>query len=113
NLANAILAAAAHSEDGHALVEADLRAHRNPERRLVLTRLGERLARRLATACPGCGCPGYGRTTTLAGLECSACGAPTHLIRADVHTCPRCPTTQTQARPRTLADPKWCDYCNP
>ena len=113
NLANAILAAAAQSEDDHALVEADLRAHHNPERRLVLTRLGERLARRLATRCPGCGCPGYGRTSTVAGQECSACGAPTHLIRADVHTCPRCPTTHTQARPPTLADPKWCDYCNP
>ncbi len=112
-LAAAIAAAAACSDDGHALLETDLRAHHNPTRRVVLARLGRRLARRLATPCPACGCPGYGRTDTERGLPCTACATPTELVTADVHACGRCTHHHRVPRAATTADPRWCEVCNP
>lgn len=113
HLAAAITTAVARSCDGHALVAPDLRAHHNPTRQAVLTRLAARLATRLATACPACGCPGHGRTAVERGLPCADCGAPTERIRADVHGCARCPDRQVRPRPDTTADPRWCPECNP
>ncbi len=109
----AIDRAAAASPDGHALLETDLRAHHNPTRRDVLTKLGDRLARRLATACPSCGSPGYGRDDSRRGLPCSACGHPTDLVTADIHSCATCRHQHAVPRPDTVADPQWCDHCNP
>lgn len=60
------------------MIEADLRAQRNPTRRRLLTRLGQRLAHRLAIPCPACRCPGFGRTDTEPGLSCAACGLRRH-----------------------------------
>jgi hypothetical protein len=55
SLQHAIARAAAASTDGKALLEPDLRAFHNPNRREVLTQLSYRLARRLNTRCPACG----------------------------------------------------------
>lgn len=112
-LAHAVHRAAAASQDGYALLEADLRAHHNPTRQVVLRRLGRRLALRLRTTCPACGCPGYGRIATTPGLPCRACSRPTDLVRADVHGCPSCPRTDTETRPVTTAEPVSCNGCNP
>jgi len=112
-LAHAVHRAAAASEDGHALLEADLRAHHNPTRQVVLRRLGLRLALRLRTTCPACGSPGYGRTVTVPGLPCRACNRDTDLVRADVHGCPSCPHTHVETRPVTAAEPVFCNSCNP
>ncbi|MCY7372602.1 MAG: hypothetical protein LH461_02715 [Spirochaetaceae bacterium] len=112
-LAHAITSACQASPDGHAVVEADLRAQHNPTRRRLLTRLGQRLAHRLAIPCPACRCPGYGRTGTEPGLPCAACDTPTHLAAADVHSCARCPHRHRVPRPDLTADPQWCDRCNP
>lgn len=112
-LAAAIAAAAARSADGHALIEPDLRAHHNPTRRAILTRLGATLAARLATPCPACGCPGYGRTGTRSGLPCADCGTPTEVARADVYTCAGCAHQQAKSRPDGTAEARWCPRCNP
>lgn len=112
-LTAAIAAAAATSTDGHALVEPDLRAHHNPTRRAVLSELGATLANRIATACPDCGTPGYGRVDTEPGLPCRWCGTPTERIRADIHGCARCPHRHTVPRPETTTEPSWCPDCNP
>ncbi len=109
----ALAAATRRSPDGRAVVEPDLRAMHNPTRQEVLRRLGRRLARRLATTCPDCGCPGFGRTGTRPGLPCAACGTGTPVIAADVHTCARCPHKTEMAREATFADPQWCPSCNP
>lgn len=113
DLTTAITTAAARSDDGRARLEADLRAHHNPSRRVVLTRLGRRMAQRLATPCPACRCPGYGRTTTERGLPCAVCATPTELITADVHTCGHCPHHHRTPRSVATADPRWCPTCNP
>lgn len=112
-LTSAITFAAARSDDGHALLEPDLRAHHNPTRRVVLTRLGRRLAERLATPCLACGCPGYGRTDTERGLPCTACATPTDLITADIYTCGQCTHHHRVPRAALTADPRWCPLCNP
>ncbi|WP_380168880.1 DUF6671 family protein [Jannaschia sp. R86511] len=112
-LDRALRRAASASPDGHAMVEADLRAHHNPTRRTVLRALGDRLALRLNTSCPACASPGYGRTATVPGLPCRTCHRPTDLARADTHTCPACPHTHTEPRPATTANPVSCPTCNP
>lgn len=109
----AIRAAVAASPDGYALLEVDLRAHHNPARQTVLGELGHRLARRLATGCPQCRCPGYGRTGTRIGRPCAACGWPTDLVLADVHGCARCPYKLAIPRAESTAQPRWCERCNP
>lgn len=101
------------SDTGQVWVEPDLRAHHNPSRRQVLVRLAGRLAHRLATPCPACHTPGYGKIDVRRGLPCAACGWPTSLITADIHGCPSCDHQYSIPRNRTAAEPRWCDKCNP
>ncbi|MCX6484293.1 MAG: hypothetical protein NT146_13730 [Mycobacterium sp.] len=111
-LNTAITAAAHHSGDGLALVEPDLRAHHNPSRRLVLHRLADTLARRLATRCPACSTPGFGRVDSERGLPCRDCETPTDAIRNEIHACPTCSHRVAVAVTNT-ADSAWCPQCNP
>ncbi|MCX5932426.1 MAG: hypothetical protein NTW83_11540, partial [Cyanobacteria bacterium] len=69
-LAGAIAAASAASSNGRAQVETDMRAHRNPTRMVSLRVLSTRLARRIASACPACAAPGWGRLDIVPGLPC-------------------------------------------
>lgn len=112
-LRDAIAAAARAAHDGHAVLEPDLRAHRCPSRRAVLVELGGVLARRLATCCPACGAPGWGRVGVETGLPCRACGTATTTVRADRHGCARCPHRVDVPRAEPVADPRWCPTCNP
>ena len=112
-LTQAITTAATRSTDGHALIEPDLRAHHNPTRREVLTQLGATLAARLATPCPACASPGYGRTGTRPGLPCADCGTPTDMACADLYSCAQCTYQHAQPRPETTTEPRWCPRCNP
>ncbi len=112
-LVAAVDAAVAAADAGRAWLEPDLRAHHNPSRREVIASLAGRLARRLATPCPGCGCPGYGRVDVREGLPCQSCGCPTSLIAADIHGCPACEYRSTVARTGALAEPRFCPECNP
>lgn len=112
-LAAAVVAAVSSSPTGAALVEPDLRAQHCPARRAVLRDLADRLARRLATGCPSCAAPGFGRTDVERGLPCRACGTATELVRADVHGCGACGHRRTAPRAESHADPRWCGDCNP
>ena len=112
-LADAIAGASELSVDGLALIEPDLRAHHNPSRRDVLTHLGVSVAQRLATACPVCASPGWGKTRTYSGLACGQCGLPTEQPLADGWSCVGCAHEHTAPRPGPAADPRWCDRCNP
>lgn len=114
-LVTAVAEASCLSDDGCARVETDMRAHLNPTRLAAIGKLAARLAARLATPCPRCCGPGFGRTGELPGLPCEACGGATSMIRAEVFTCPGC--SHSEHRPRfdglTQADAMWCDHCNP
>lgn len=109
----ALAAAIAASPDGQAVVEPDLRAHHNPSRRRVLRRLGRAMARRLATCCPACGTPGFGRVDGVPGLPCARCASATTLIGAEILGCCRCPFTLVRPVTAGPADPADCPSCNP
>ncbi len=114
-LSEAIAAAAATSADGRARIETDMRAHLNPTRMASIRKLAFRLGRRLATGCPACGAPGWGRIDVELGLRCMDCGAPTDLVRAEILGCASCDHRASHPRPdgRSHADPGQCQYCNP
>ncbi len=86
------------SDDGLALMIADMRAHRNPTRMKVLRALGWKLAARLAHLCPKCGAPGFGHIDSRRGLPCGGCGRPTHYVHFEIDGCNAC--GHAVARPR-------------
>jgi hypothetical protein len=67
---------ASRSEDGLAVLYADMRAHRNPTRMRVLRAISWQLAKRLERLCPKCHAPGFGSIGSRRGLPCEGCGAP-------------------------------------
>lgn len=114
-LMTALAACSRDSEDGMAWVETDMRAHMNPTRMGQIARLAERLAERLATPCPHCGCPGWGKTGVEIGLPCEYCETETQLVRVEVFSCAACQRRDTFPRSDGLcfAEPVNCPYCNP
>jgi len=114
-LCDAIARCRAISGDGHALVETDMRADRNPTRLRAIRRLAVRLARRLRARCPACAAPGWGVVGAAPGLPCGWCGLPTDLARGELLGCARC--GERLERPRSdglmVADPGECPRCNP
>lgn len=104
--------AACLAATGSALLQTDMRAHMNPRRMAVIGDLAQRFAQRLATPCPDCAAPGFGRLRAVPGLPCRDCGIETGLIAADIHGCTACGCETI--RPRAdEADPAHCPYCNP
>ena len=101
--------------EGPSRLETDMRAHMNPTRMAEIARLAHALARRLATPCPACAAPGFGRVRTERGLPCADCGAPTSLIRAEVQACGLCGHELCLPRKDGLsaAAPAACPLCNP
>ena len=114
-LATLIAEAVRRSPLRQAWLETDMRAHCNPTRRVAIRRLAFRLVRRVASACPSCGAPGWGVVGTIAGLPCSACGLATALVRLEVMGCSVCRyrTERPRRDRRAAADPMHCPYCNP
>lgn len=89
---------ARRSEDGLAVLLADMRAHRNPTRMQVLRALSWKLAKRLQRLCPKCGVPGFGHIESRRGLPCETCGEPTHWIDFEIDGCSVC--GHAESRPR-------------
>lgn len=114
-LVAAISSAAAASPQGLAQLETDMRAHRNPTRMASIRRLAFRLARRLATPCPACASPGFGRLESVAGLPCAWCQTPTQLVLLERLRCQACGHARERPRRDGLesADPGACPLCNP
>ncbi len=95
------------------IVQPDYRAHRAPSRADTIRTLCNQMAKRLATGCPNCHTPGFGRVDVEHGLPCSDCGAATQVIAADLHGCCACSHRTRIPRTHLRAEPAWCDYCNP
>ncbi len=114
-LETAIYAAARASGDGMAVIETDMRAHFNPRRMAIIRRLARKLAWRLAQPCPACDSPGFGPLAIEPGLPCAACNTPTILSSAVVHGCGGCGFQQhhSPAHGLHMADPGYCQVCNP
>lgn len=101
--------------DAPVRLETDMRAHLNPTRMGEIAHLADTLAERLATPCPSCHAPGFGRTGIEPGLPCEACGTPTELVLREHWSCGACGHAETRPRAdgRTSADPGECPVCNP
>ena len=114
-LAETVAHASRISEDGRARVVTDLRAHMNPTRMKAITTLAANLARRVATECPECGAPGYGRVAPTSGLRCVDCGEESIIPRGDLLMCVACGhELEERRRPiREFAEPGDCPQCNP
>lgn len=114
-LASAVIHCAAHSRDGRALIQTDMRAHMNPTRMATLRRLAAIFAERVAMPCPACAMPGYGQIDVETGLPCEDCGAPSIMVRYQVFGCVACEHRERRPRldGRSLADPVHCPECNP
>ena len=97
-LAAAVDREASRSDDGTAILIADMRAHRNPMRMKVLRALAYKLARRLDRLCPKCGTPGFGHIASRRGLPCESCNAPTHWIDFEVDGCSVCGHAEARRR---------------
>lgn len=102
------------SNFGSAVVESDLRAYYSPSRMLNIAQCAEVLAQRIATPCPVCTSPGWGRIEPARGLPCSGCGTVVDsAVRADVFGCTSCLNTCEVPRPEQTVQPRWCSLCNP
>ncbi len=114
-LEQAITRCRAAPASGPLVLETDMRAHLNPTRMATIRRLGFRLVRRLASTCPACATPGWGRSGTKVGLACSWCGSPTELVATEIWGCVACDHHEERPRAdgRLHADPAHCPYCNP
>ena len=97
-IAAAVDREASRSDDGTAILSADMRAHRNPMRMKVLRALAYKLARRLDRLCPKCGTPGFGHIASRRGLPCESCNAPTHWIDFEVDGCSVCGHAEARRR---------------
>ncbi len=104
---------AGRSEDGLAVLYADMRAHRNPTRMRVLRALSWKLAKRLERLCPECHAPGFGSIGSRRGLPCEACGEPTHWVDFEIDGCSVCGHAETRPRKdgRTTAPRRACPSC--
>lgn len=114
-LAEAFAACRAAPAMGQVWLETDMRAQHNPSRRRVIAEVADKLARRLATSCPACVAPGWGRVDVEFGLPCQGCESPTELVRCELWGCVRCAHQERRPRPdgRKWAKPGECGFCNP
>ena len=114
-LSAAISVAASQSADGLARLEPDMRAHMNPTRMRAIGELAEQLVERLATPCPVCHSPGFGKTSVAHGLPCELCLAPTELVDHEIHACGLCDYSTRVPRSDGLqhAASRDCHACNP
>jgi hypothetical protein len=102
------------AKSGSAIVETDMRAHRNPTRMRAIERATADLVRRYHSRCPACGTRGFDVTERVPGLPCASCGAPTREIHQEILGCRACGLRETRGLAvGATADPGRCDYCNP
>lgn len=114
-LAEAITSVQDAHGSARVLVQTDMRANYNPSRMKTLAKLAEKLCSRLATPCPNCDQPGFGRAIPASGLPCAECGSLTSLSNGHHITCDACTYSEHVERADRLqkADPRYCPECNP
>jgi hypothetical protein len=88
--------------------ETDMRAQYNPSRMQAIGELADKLAQRLATSCPKCAAPGWGRIKAEKGLNCEYCDQPTEMIAHEIYGCVLCDHTETLPRVDGLKLPHRC-----
>lgn len=97
------------------ILSTDMRAMMNPSRMEVIGELADKLAQRIATLCPECRVPGFGFKQTAGSLPCAQCAASTSFYQQEIWACIDCDYQEFRKRRDGLemADPAYCEYCNP
>lgn len=99
---------------GQVFIETDGRAHGNPERRKMIAKAAEDLVNNMGSFCPACGIPGFSVVQRLPGLPCMHCGRPTRITYAELWLCKKCGEHEKREfSEEEMADPMYCDFCNP
>jgi hypothetical protein len=98
---------------GCAFVEADMRAHRNPQRMRAIGRATSSLVEQFSSRCSRCGTPGFRVAAVRRGLPCALCAMPTHQIAAKTSRCSFCGLEEELPVKLEAADPGSCQHCNP
>lgn len=99
---------------GAALIEADMRAHRNPQRMRAIERATIDLLERFHRRCPVCGRPDFSVIEHIPGLPCADCKAPTYVVQREASICRGCGyRCERPATDQAAADPAQCERCNP
>jgi hypothetical protein len=103
------------NEYGFAYIETDMRAMHNPTRMKIIARATEKLIEKVQSLCPECQTPGFGITSTKAGLPCGWCRFPTESTLSYVSVCQHCQFTSEKKYPnhKITEDPMYCPKCNP
>ena len=103
------------SSDGKVWVETDMRAQFNPARMTAIRELADKMAQRLASSCPSCAAPAWGRIRAEKGLHCEYCDQPTEMIAHEIYGCVLCDYTETSPRSDGIktAPQMHCGWCNP
>lgn len=103
------------NKGGIVTAETDMRAVHNPTRMQVIEKAAQQLVKKIQSACPSCGAPGYGIVEAKEGLPCAWCSTPTHVTMSYVYACHQCHFQEEKLYPhgKPLAEPMYCDICNP
>lgn len=113
-LKEAIELSSAASIDNRVQIQSDLRANHSPSRQRNISEAARLLSLKVASLCPSCAMPGWGRTDFLRGLECSACALPiSTAIHREILGCVKCSHTQLGSVIATEVNPGNCPNCNP
>jgi hypothetical protein len=114
SLIMAIKSCAQESPSRIANIESDFRALHSPSRQLNIERVARRLSQRIATLCPGCNLPGWGRVDYLKGVECNQCGdLNDQIISQEILGCSRCDFRELGEVINSQITPDRCSSCNP
>lgn len=113
-LAASIQRLSPQSQNGEVLIEPDYRAMYSPTRKVNIQQAAQALAVRLASTCPACTAPGWGKKDYIRGLSCSDCELyhPDAIAR-ELETCVRCDHVQPGKLVAESLDPSRCSSCNP
>lgn len=91
----------------------DLRAMHSPERQTMIANAAKDLARRLTSFCPQCKAANFVIKKAIAGLICSQCSLPTKQVKHHLIACDHCQHSCVVPSNNALADPTYCQICNP
>lgn len=102
------------SQNGEVLIEPDYRAMYSPTRRVNIQKAAQALAVRIASLCPECACPGWGKKDFVRGLICSDCGTSHQdAVARELQACVGCDYVQPGKLVAESLDPSRCSSCNP
>ncbi len=114
SLLSAIESCSLESPTGQARIESDFRALHSPSRQSNISMAAERLARRIASLCPECHVPGWGRVDYIKGVECSGCGdINPDKVRQEILGCSGCGLSKPGKVLNAVIGPAQCFSCNP